>query len=107
MRSIDMRADLSSPLRDDRPLVGDVEALADSQADYYREERDEAIIRLLRDKLREREARNMTATKPILTPAAEGTEGEDKYEPQRLSRKICWQYDSSARKVPLLRRHYI
>jgi hypothetical protein len=33
--------------------------------------------------------------------------GEDKYEPQRLGRKICWQYDHTARKVPLLRRHYI
>ena len=41
-------------------------------------------------------------------PGAQRPAGEeDKYEPQRLSRKILWQYDSSAKKVPLLRRHYI
>jgi len=37
----------------------------------------------------------------------ETTEAEDKYEPQRLTRKIVWQYDSSAKRIPLLRRDYI
>jgi hypothetical protein len=32
---------------------------------------------------------------------------EDHYEPQRLTRKIHWQYDSSMKKVPMLRRNYI
>lgn len=90
---------------DSRPLVGDVEALDASKASTG-DERDDAIIQLLREKLKGRNQGNKGATKAG-GPADEGTQGEDKYEPQRLSRKICWQYDSAARKVPLLRRHYI
>ncbi len=33
--------------------------------------------------------------------------GEDLYEPQRITRKIHWQYDSRMKKVPMLRRDYI
>lgn len=88
-----------------RPLVGDVEASDASKASAG-DERDDAIIQLLREKLKGRNQGNRTATKAG-DPAAEDVQGEDKYEPQRLNRKICWQYDSAARKVPLLRRPYI
>jgi hypothetical protein len=100
-----MASEIKSTQSNDRPLVGDVETLGDPAPgrNRDREDRDETIIRLLRGKLKDREPGNMPAT----VPGAEGPEGEDKYEPQRLSRKICWQYDSSAHKVPLLRRHYI
>lgn len=90
---------------DNRPLVGDVEAIDASRASTG-DERDDAIIRQLREKLKGRNQGNKAATKAG-SAAVDGVQGEDKYEPQRLSRKICWQYDSSARKVPLLRRHYI
>lgn len=89
--------------RPDRPLIGGVEALDGSRGAPRGEERDEAIIQLLREKLKTRDPGNKAATRP--GPAASGD--SDKYEPQRLGRKICWQYDASARKVPLLRRHYI
>jgi hypothetical protein len=58
----------------------------------------------LRQRLKERHGNTYDTRLPARKrPAGE----EDKYEPQRLNRKICWQYDSSAKKVPLLRRHYI
>ena len=100
-----MRYELHHPVSGTRPLVGDVEAL-DASKPAMGEERDEAIIRLLREKLKGRNPDSRMAAQAG-DPALDGPQGEDKYEPQRLSRKICWQYDSSARKVPLLRRHYI
>ena len=102
-----MRPDLERPLMAERPLVADVEALEGSRSGLPHrapdgmaaQDRDDAIIRLLRDKLKQRRPGNSE-----VTPES----GEaDKYEPQRLVRKICWQYDSNARKVPLLRRPYI
>jgi hypothetical protein len=103
-----MASEINLNLTDDRPLVGDVEVLGSPLAGHQRgrDERDESIIRLLRDKLKDRDSGNPDATLPA-RPRRVHAEGEDKYEPQRLSRKICWQYDSSAHKVPLLRRHYI
>jgi hypothetical protein len=101
-----MRYELHHPASSggaDRPLVGGVEALEAGRHAPRGEERDEAIIQLLREKLKARDPGNRSAT----SPAAEGGGSEDRYEPQRLGRKICWQYDASARKVPLLRRHYI
>jgi hypothetical protein len=89
----------------DRPLVGGVEALDAGRPAPRGEERDEAIIQLLREKLKARDPGNRSATPPARD--GEAGPGEDRYEPQRLGRKICWQYDASARKVPLLRRHYI
>ncbi len=89
-----------------RPLVGDVEAMDRSRNAPGSQERDEAIIQVLREKLKGRPQSNRPATLSD-NPAREETRDEDKYEPQRLSRKICWQYDSSAHKVPLLRRYYI
>lgn len=91
------------------PLVSDVEALDRSRSSRS-DDRDEAIIQLLREKLKGRNPRNGKDTEeaPKAAAAAPGAaQGEDKYEPQRLSRKILWQYDSTAHKVPLLRRHYI
>ncbi|MEO6095059.1 MAG: hypothetical protein ABIW76_05075 [Fibrobacteria bacterium] len=87
-----------------RPLVADVEALEGTPkgADP---ERDESILMMLREKLRERKGNAYGNWAPDSRKPAKGE--EDKYEPQRLNRKICWQYDSSAKKVPLLRRHYI
>jgi hypothetical protein len=101
-----MREDIARPRLDSRPLVGSVESLDPSGAGTN--DRDEAIIQLLREKLKGR-GHGDPALKPRrrASDKAPQGEGEDKYEPQRLSRKICWQYDSSARKVPLLRRPYI
>jgi hypothetical protein len=102
-----MRFELHHPGADstERPLVGGVEP-TDGARPGHGEERDEAIIRLLREKLRGRPAPQQQAPKPRPAASVDG-ESEDRYEPQRLSRKICWQYDQSARKIPLLRRHYI
>jgi hypothetical protein len=107
-----MRPDLERPFPADRPLVADVEPMEGSRSGLPQrapdgrvgQDRDDAIIRLLRDKLKDRRPGNSQATSE--DDEAEG-DGEDKYEPQRLMRKICWQYDSNARKVPLLRRPYI
>ncbi|MDB5102357.1 MAG: hypothetical protein JWP91_46 [Fibrobacteres bacterium] len=87
-------------------MVGNVERL-ESTPDGANQERDEEIISLLRRKLRDRTSGNGKDTLGG-APFRKGPAGEeDKYEPQRLSRKICWQYDINAKKVPLLRRHYI
>jgi hypothetical protein len=91
-----MRPDLERPVFAVQPLVGGVErAQAAPQAPDR--DRDEAILGFLRQRLWERAHGNKRDT----------SGAEDKYEPQRLSRKILWQYDSAAKKVPLLRRHYI
>jgi hypothetical protein len=104
-----MASGIKNTSADDRPLVGDVEFLGDPTAGrrHGREDRDEAIIRQLRDKLQGRDLGNGSVTLPPRPGKQPHAEGEDKYEQQRLGRKICWQYDGTARKVPLLRRHYI
>jgi hypothetical protein len=82
--------------------VGGVPSLNGVPATPERD-RDEAILGFLRQRLWERAHGNKRDTS-----GAKGAAGEeDKYEPQRLNRKILWQYDSSAKRVPLLRRHYI
>ncbi|MDQ3002079.1 MAG: hypothetical protein M3Y08_12575 [Fibrobacterota bacterium] len=101
-----MRPDLERPAPEKLPMVGGVEKLEGTPGGAYKD-RDEDIISLLREKLKERTGRNAKDTKAGMK-FLNGPEGdEDKYEPQRLSRKICWQYDINAKKVPLLRRHYI
>jgi hypothetical protein len=98
-----MRQDLIRPIIPVRPMVGDVEAL-EATPDGADQDRDQDILMTLRQRLRDRQGSMYDTRSPVRRlPAGE----EDKYEPQRLSRKICWQYDSSAKKVPLLRRHYI
>jgi hypothetical protein len=91
-----MRPDLERPVLPDVPLVGGVAGPAPALSGR---ERDEAILGFLRQRLWERAQGNRRVTSP---PGE-----EDKYEPQRLNRKILWQYDGKARKVPLLRRPYI
>lgn len=83
-------------------MVGDVEAL-EAAPGGAGQERDRDILMALRQRLLDRNG-NLYDTSQAPRPRRGE---EDKYEPQRLSRKICWQYDSSAKKVPLLRRHYI
>ncbi len=98
-----MRNDLERPLASVRPLVSGVEK-AEGAPKAFDQERDEDILLMLRRKLKER---SMDATPGQASKRKGGAGEEDKYEPQRLSRKICWQYDINAKKVPLLRRHYI
>ena len=94
------------PVPEAKPLVGGIAAV-EGPAATTEQDRDEAIIQLLRQKLRERTSGYKGDAKPAAAPPKADAGEEDKYEPQRLSRKICWQYDSTAKKVPLLRRHYI
>ena len=103
-----MRPDLEMPSPPDRPLVGDVEPISGPRTGIGQEAyRDEAIIDMLRRKLKERAPGNTPATGGRRAGDKRAAGEEDKYEPQRISRKICWQYDINAKKVPLLRRHYI
>ena len=91
------------PVLPERPMVGNVEAL-EATPDGAGQDRDQDILMTLRQRLKDRHGNPYDTQIPARRlPAGE----EDKYEPQRLNRKICWQYDSSAKKVPLLRRHYI
>lgn len=103
-----MRTDLQRPAATVRPLVGGVEAAEDPRSGPGAgdSDRDEAILMELRRKLK---GRNAAPENPASANAPHGSSlsEEDKYEPQRLGRKICWQYDSNAKRVPLLRRHYI
>ena len=92
-----MRPDLERPLPDSPPLVAGV--AGPEPGPPAERDRDEAILGFLRQRLWERAHGNRRVT------SAPGD--ADKYEPQRLGRKILWQYDGKARKVPLLRRHYI
>ena len=93
-----MRPDLERPVIPVSPLVPGVTGPAPVPAVPERD-RDEAILGFLRQRLWERAQGN----KRVTSAAGE----EDKYEPQRLNRKILWQYDGNAKKVPLLRRPYI
>ncbi len=106
-----VRVDMERPILNSRPLVGELEAIDGSRSELPDESqnssRDEGIINQLRNKLAARPQGNVNATGGRRASDKRLTSEEDKYEPQRLSRKICWQYDQSAHKVPLLRRHYI
>ncbi|MEO7426226.1 MAG: hypothetical protein ABI036_13645 [Fibrobacteria bacterium] len=96
-----MRDDMDRPVPSISPLVGNVEKSEASPKAY---ERDEDILLMLRRKLQQR---NSEATQGAAAKRRGPAGEEDKYEPQRLNRKICWQYDINAKKIPLLRRHYI
>jgi|SRR5690606_18035888 len=104
-----MRSDLQRLPHENRPLVGGIEQPGGSETGSRSgdRERDEDIIRMLRGKLKERANGGSGDRSAIARPAKPSPGEEDKYEPQRINRKICWQYDSNAKKVPLLRRHYI
>lgn len=102
-----MRSDLQRLPHDPRPLVGGVEQPGGSETGSRSGDRDEDIIRMLRSKLKERGPAAKAADLPFTPDQKQASGDEDKYEQQRIGRKICWQYDSNAKKVPLLRRHYI
>lgn len=103
-----MRPDLERPILADRPLISNVESLQGARSGLPEEyNRDDTIISSLRKRLREQTASNTDATGGRRASDKKPAGEEDKYEPQRISRKICWQYDNTARKIPLLRRHYI
>jgi hypothetical protein len=93
-----MRPDLEMPIIPPSPLVPGVTG-PEPVPSVPERDRDEAILGFLRQRLWERAHGNRRVTSP---PGE-----EDKYEPQRLNRKIMWQYDGKAKKVPLLRRPYI
>ena len=82
-------------------------------ADFSQEslERDEQIVQRLQNRLRERKEKFREAFRRRLDITTSDIPvnpvDADHYEPQRITRKICWQYDKEARKVPLFRRHYI
>ena len=102
------RPDLELPLPTERPLVGNVEAMAGMRSGVGQDSsRDETILGLLRERLEERRQGNIPATGGRRASDKRPAGAEDKYEPQRINRKICWQYDQTAHKIPLLRRHYI
>lgn len=83
------------PIQPIQPSIPEVdEVLRNSEKESFEKQWIENKILIhLRDKLR--------------MPRDKDQEKPDVYEPQRLTRKICWQYNESARKVPLLRRSYI
>ena len=90
-----MREDLRYPYPfQTRPLIGGVEAVV-------------PVTTLRGNDLQTGSLQVAAKDSPAARGILIGAQGEDKYEPQRLGRKICWQYDNTARKVPLLRRHYI
>ena len=102
------RPDLELPLPTPRPLIGNVEALAGPRSGLGQDStRDESILGVLRERLQERRQSNIKVTGGRRASDKRPIGQEDKYEPQRISRKICWQYDQTAHKIPLLRRHYI
>jgi hypothetical protein len=86
------------PTPEPRPLIGETPAAAapGEFAGQSLDPRDAKILAHLRALLKEKTGKK---SKEKSSP--------DRYEPQRLTRKITWQYDGQARKVPLLRRPYI
>jgi hypothetical protein len=103
-----MRPDLERPATVNRPLVGNIEAVDRQRSGLASDDdRDEAILRVLREKLKERNPVNTPVTGGRRVSDKRSSGEEDKYEPQRISRKIVWQYDNTGSKVPLLRRPYI
>ena len=80
------------------PDVREVDSVwaASRRDSFERQLREESVLAQLRGMLRRRHG-----------DAEDEGDEPDRYEPQRLTRKIHWQYDGQARKVPLLRRPYI
>lgn len=100
-----------------RPLVGQLENLAngdryDRNQPREEESSDSRLVQLMReffrgDKEKRRRLLSQANQLEALQNQAQNDEGADKYEPQRITRKIHWQYDGSMKKVPMLRRNYI
>ena len=103
-----LRPDFEKPILADRPLVGNIESVLGMRADIGQDAgRDETILSHLRRRLSDRKPGNFPVTGGRRASDKKSVSVEDKYEQQRINRKICWQYDQSAKKVPLLRRNYI
>jgi hypothetical protein len=100
-----------------RPLIGQLENLANGDRYERNQPREEEtpndrLVQLMREFFRgdkEKRRRLMSKADPLeaLKNQDQNEEGSDKYEPQRITRKIHWQYDGSMKKVPMLRRNYI
>ncbi len=95
-----------------KPLIPDVEAGYASHPQKENESgtgRDMELLDLLWERLKSKRIPDSAEDFPAKTPinASNLDPDRDLYEPQRLNRKICWTYNQSAKKVPLLRRHYI
>jgi hypothetical protein len=81
------------------PSIPEIEGVlpVDEREPFEKHFRENKVLHQLRKQLRRRKSDSDTTQ----------AEDPDRYEPQRLTRKICWQYDVNAHKVPLLRRPYI
>ncbi len=105
-----MNMDQLNPSAPPNPLIGNVEALDHDVAarDYHLMQRDERMLEELRDNLKKKKKKR-EEKKAEKENESESTDeaGEDHYEPQRLTRKICWQYDQQGKKIPMFRRPYL
>lgn len=93
-----------------KPLVAQMAGMnAGSDGNTSGTDADGRLLQLIGEFLRggkdKRKALLQKAQSEVSDPEEEGD--EDHYEPQRLTRKIHWQYDSRMKKVPMLRRDYI
>ncbi len=74
-------------------------------------ERDLQILDMLRQKLRDKQGTPQQYGQRLPPEAIDKRPlliaDRDMYEPQRINRKICWQYTRDGKKVPLFRRAYI
>lgn len=110
-----MRPDLEKPNLIEKPLVGTVESMLAMRTGIGQDAgRAESILSQLRQKLSDhrqklsdRRRSNVPVTMGRRAADRKVSQDQDKYEQQRINRKICWQYDQTAKKVPLLRRNYI
>ncbi len=105
---------------DETPRIGVIEAIDSINPDANRQDSDAKLLRRLKQRLRKRkqssgQSKNYSAENDFgdaITGQNTGaiaslfTDG-DHYEPQRLTRKIVWQYNQDAKKVPMFRRSYI
>ncbi len=99
-----------NPAGNPSPLIGNVESLDNDVAarDYHLQQRDERMLEELRDSLnKKKKKRKEKEDEKAGEKESEEEAGEDHYEPQRLTRKICWQYDQQGRKIPMFRRPYM
>lgn len=102
---------MAAGLAEDRPLISRLDGMQqghDSSAE--REPANEQWVQMLAEFFRggkEKRRQMLQAASQNTSDTDSDEEGEDKYEPQRLTRKIHWQYDRSMKKVPMLRRDYI
>ncbi len=93
-----------------RPLVGRLEGLSHDGGHRHGQDAAETrLAQMLGDFFRggKEKRRRLLASTQGTVQNPESDDEADKYEPQRLTRKIHWQYDRSMKKVPMLRRDYI